>query len=123
MADDFTTILREARKAGAEISTRTSGHLRITAPDGRSITAARSPSDHRAVHRLRQDLRRLGLLPPAKFTLTDEERAFLDDCLAHGAGLRVTELPPKRLLDKELVRISKRSKGWMVWITDKGRAL
>jgi hypothetical protein len=121
--DDYQALINEARKAGATVRQSPRGHLKIILPNGNLVVASLSPSDRKAHHNLRAELRRQGLLPRNGFTLTEEEQAFLTELAGHESGMRSTELPPKRLLDKGLVRISKRSKGWMVWLTEKGKML
>jgi len=117
--DDYVALIKEAQKAGAVVR-QGRRHLKITTPDGRLIVASLSPSDRKAHHNLRAELRRAGLLPRNGFQPTEEEQVVLDQLV--DGGQRMTELPPKRLLDKGLVRASKRSKGWMVWLTEKGKS-
>lgn len=118
--DAYQQLLDEARRAGAVITLTGSGHWRIS-KGSEVVFCAQTPSDTRAVANLRAELRRHGLLQRSRFRLTDEEQAFLVHCIDHNQGVRCSELPPKRLRDKGFVRTAKRSKGWMVWVTDKGR--
>ena len=116
---EFDALIDAMRRQGATVTRAGSGHWKISL-NGTTVVAAYSPSDKRAVDNLRGDLRRAGLLPRQRFKLTDEEAEFMARLTEHGRGMRCSELPPKRLLDKGFVRVAKRSKGWMVWLTDKG---
>jgi sugar/nucleoside kinase (ribokinase family) len=118
--DAYQQLLAEARQAGATISLTGSGHLRI-AKGAAIVFAAQTPSDTRATANLRALLRRHDILPP-RLVLTAEELAYLDHCVQKVGGRRHDELPPKRLLEKGFVRVAKRSKGFMVWSTEKGRS-
>lgn len=51
-------LLRDASRSGCTIRQSASGHYRVTKPCGHSVTVAKTPSDHRALHRIRQDLAR-----------------------------------------------------------------
>lgn len=117
---EYDELINELRRAGATVTRAGSGHWKISM-NGITVIAAKSPSDHRAIHNLRAELRRSGLLPRRRFRLTDEEADFLARLVEHGRGMRVPMLPPKRLLDKGFIRTAKRSKGWMVWLTDKAK--
>lgn len=118
--DAYQKLLDEARRAGAITTLTGSGHWKI-AKGKAVIFCSQTPSDTRAVANLRAELRRNGLLQRSQFRLTDKEETFLGLCILQGQGMRCAERPPKRLLDKGFVRIAKRSGGWMVWVTDKGR--
>ena len=117
--DLYTQLLERARKYGAKTELTGRGHWKITKGD-HVVFVSQTPSDVRAVKNLRALLRRHDMLPRPHPKLTDEEVDFLTRLSEHGRGLRCAELPPKRLLDKGFVRIAKRSKGWIVWLTEKG---
>lgn len=57
---DLRTMLDALAALGCPCSKRTNGHLRIDTPNG-PVFCSSSPSDHRALHRIRQDLRRKGV--------------------------------------------------------------
>lgn len=59
--EQYRGLAKTARDRGWRVETRKSGHLRFTAPNGAHVDCSSSPSDHRAQHRLRSDLRRAGL--------------------------------------------------------------
>jgi hypothetical protein len=119
--DAYQQLLDEARRAGATITLTGSGHWKI-AKGSEIVFASQTPSDNRAVANLRAELRRHGLLQRSRFRLTDAEQALLVYCIDQEQGVRLAKQPPKRLLDKGFVRTARRCNGWMVWITDKGRA-
>lgn len=118
---EYDELINELRRMGATVTLAGSGHWKISM-NGTTVIAARSPSDHRAIDNVRADLRRAGILPRPRGKLSDEEAEFLARLVEHGRGMRVPTMPPKRLLDKGLIRTAKRSKGWMVWLTEKARA-
>ncbi len=60
MSDSHAELVRKAESAGCRVE-RTRRHLRIVAPNGKRITASRSPSDVNAVHQLRRDLEKAGV--------------------------------------------------------------
>ena len=54
-------IIREAERLGIEgitISSTGGAHLRVELPSGQSIFCSSSPSDHRAIYKVRSLLRR-----------------------------------------------------------------
>jgi predicted RNA binding protein YcfA (HicA-like mRNA interferase family) len=52
------TVLREARAMGFAIERTRGSHFKLTAPSGALVFAASTPSDRRAIHNIRADLRR-----------------------------------------------------------------
>lgn len=55
---DFDLLIRQLVRKGWSFSHGTK-HDKLRSPQGRMITVARSPSDHRAVHNLRRDIRQM----------------------------------------------------------------
>lgn len=119
---DFKDLLEQAKRAGADVTLNGAGHYRVTAPGGEAISCAASPSDHRAVARLRSDLRRLGLLAPRR-CLSADERAFLEAVATAGDEPWRGE-PPRcaaKLAERGLVRLARRRDHHVAWLTERGR--
>lgn len=57
-------LLRLASEQGWEIAKRPCGHYKATSPEGKPVFFSSSPSDYRAIHKIRKDLERNGLLVP-----------------------------------------------------------
>lgn len=60
---DYAQLLRKAKKQGFHAEVVRSGHTRVTAPCGRSITIPTTASDHRAIKNSTSDLRKIGFRP------------------------------------------------------------
>lgn len=58
---EVRAILKVAQAAGFTVELRKGGHIKVTSPTGAFIFMSHTPSDVRALHRVRSDLRRLGL--------------------------------------------------------------
>jgi hypothetical protein len=58
---DLADLADRARAAGWEVTMRRNNHLKWTSPTGAVVFTSQTPSDHRVLHRIRQDLRRNGL--------------------------------------------------------------
>lgn len=64
MADEITTLRRKATAQGFKVETRTSGHLRWTAPDGRFTDTASTPNrGRRSSKNIMAQLRQIGFDP------------------------------------------------------------
>lgn len=59
---ELVVIMRQAEEQGFEVVRTNGGHYRWTAPSGRFMFTSQTPSDVRALHRIRSDLRRLGFI-------------------------------------------------------------
>jgi hypothetical protein len=57
---DHRDVLKKAKRMGARIEQRKSGHIRVWLPDGSYVTTAQSPSDNYAGRQLARDLKRRG---------------------------------------------------------------
>lgn len=57
---DLRDLLAEAEKDGCTVERRRNGHLRINTPNG-PVFCSSTPSDFRAVHKIRRDLRAKGV--------------------------------------------------------------
>ncbi len=70
--DDITGLIAEARKQGFGVTRLRSGHLKLTPPSRAAplIIVSGSPSDYRALAKIRSQLRRAGLTLPAPSTTT-----------------------------------------------------
>jgi hypothetical protein len=73
---DFEAVIAKAKAAGCTVEHDGKGHRKITTPGGARISASSTPSDQRAGHRLRRDLRREGgvEIDSGKYTPTREEQ-------------------------------------------------
>jgi hypothetical protein len=60
MSSDLATLQRTYRRLGWTIE-RTSKHLMWRGPNGERVVTSFSPSDHRALHRMKADLRRAAM--------------------------------------------------------------
>lgn len=121
---DYDELIDYMRRQGATVTLTGSGHWKIH-KDGVTVIAAHSPSDPRALHNIRAELRRHGLLPRrTKFKVTPVELEFL--CRFEDGRLRGKDDIPQRLQAKELIKVCNRYKhgrliGWQAWLTDEGR--
>jgi predicted RNA binding protein YcfA (HicA-like mRNA interferase family) len=62
-AKELKEVIKEAKRQGWRVTTTKRGHLQFYAPDGENIvTAAGTPSDHRALANLIARLRRHGFV-------------------------------------------------------------
>jgi len=61
LSKDFRQLLTKVRESGCTIEVSRGGHYRITAPSGRFIFTSQTPSDVRALHRIRSNLRKIGV--------------------------------------------------------------
>lgn len=59
MNKDVKKLLARVRRQGFTVRPGGSGHHRVTAPDGATVTVASTPRST-ALHRVRKDLRRIG---------------------------------------------------------------
>ena len=59
---ELAKIAKEAEAQGWTISITNGGHLKWVSPTGRCVFTAQTPSDVRAYHRIRSDLRRMGFI-------------------------------------------------------------
>lgn len=57
---DIRALIRRLRKQGWQAVILSSGHWRLTNPDGERITMSATPSNHRAFKNARADARRRG---------------------------------------------------------------
>jgi len=55
-------IMKVAAEQGVTVTTRRSGHLCWTFPDGRKVFASGTPGDKRSLRNMIRDLRRYGLV-------------------------------------------------------------
>lgn len=58
---EFAELRRIAEAAGWTVTMTSGGHLRWAAPSGAIVFSSSSPSDWRAVHKHRSELRKKGL--------------------------------------------------------------
>lgn len=59
---ELTLIMKQAEAQGFTISLTNGGHYKWTSPTGAFMYTSQTPSDVRAFHRIRSDLRRLGFI-------------------------------------------------------------
>lgn len=58
---EWRPLVAKAQKAGWKLERRPSNHLWLLSPDGKTIISfSGTPSDRRAIHQLRSQLRRAG---------------------------------------------------------------
>lgn len=58
---DLNVLLDRARSQGCTITLRRNGHYRVCLPNGSIMFCSQTPSDFRAIHKIRAHLRREGL--------------------------------------------------------------
>lgn len=59
---EFKGIAKQLRALGYQFEARKTGHIAILTPEGKFVWGmAGTPSDHRAAHKLRCDLRKRGI--------------------------------------------------------------
>lgn len=64
MASEIRTLVRELRRAGVRVVHTGGGHLSCSTPDGsKKVTFSSTPSDNRAIHAIRKDLKRNDIYP------------------------------------------------------------
>jgi hypothetical protein len=91
---------------GIEVTKTNGGHLKLSLPNGRPVFAASTPSDWRAIHNIRRDVRRalrasaaeglsadrpISTIPPSVITAETARRAQWQAC---GWEAFTVELPP-----------------------------
>lgn len=57
---DVADLLAKAKEQGCKVEIRKCGHLKILTPKG-PVFCSQTPSDRRAIHKIRGDLRRAGV--------------------------------------------------------------
>ena len=58
---DVRKLLKDAESKGC-IVFRGKRHYKVRCPEGRQITVSSSPSDHRVLHKIRKDFRKVGIM-------------------------------------------------------------
>lgn len=59
---ELSKIAKQAEAQGWSITLTNGGHFKWTSPEGGFMYTSQTPSDVRAFHRIRSDLRRLGFI-------------------------------------------------------------
>lgn len=59
---EMKALVKQAKSQGWSITVRTCGHLRWTSPVGTSVFTSRTPSDKRAIQKIKRDLRLKGFI-------------------------------------------------------------
>lgn len=127
-SDAYQQLLAEVKQAGATLEMTGSGHWKIC-KNGTTVFAPATPSDFRSIPRVRSKLQNAGILPrrTKRYQPSEEDLLFLRR-FEGVTGLRVLDGFPRQLEAKGLINVSNRYKhgkldGWMIHLTDKGRAV
>jgi len=58
---EVRAILKVAQAQGCRVELRNGGHIKVTAPSGAFFFMSQTPSDIRALHRIKSDFKKVGI--------------------------------------------------------------